>query len=140
MAEIKTKPTQANAMKFLESVEDLQKRADSLIILRMLEEITNQQPVMWGNSMIGFDQFEYKNSKGEKNYWPVIGFSPRKQNLTLYIMPGFERFGSLLEKLGKHTTSKGCLYIKRLSDVDVSVLRKIAEESYRVMKEEGWQA
>lgn len=138
MAEIKTKPTDADALKFLESVEDLQKRADSLVILQMLKEITGDEPVMWGDSMVGFDRFEYKNSKGDKNYWPVIGFSPRKQNLTIYIMPGFERFAGLLEKLGKHSISKGCLYIKRLEDVDVDILKKIAEESYRVMKEEGW--
>ena len=138
MAEVKTKPTSADAVKFLEAVEDQQKRTDSLVILQMLKDISDHDPVMWGDSMVGFDRFEYKNSKGEKNFWPVIGFSPRKQSLTLYIMPGFERFGDLLEKLGKHTTSKGCLYIKRLADVDVSVLKKIAEESYRVMKEEGW--
>jgi len=138
MAEIKTKPTDANVHEFLEAVEDQQKRADSLVLLQMLKEITGDEPVMWGDSMVGFDKFEYKNSKGEKNFWPVIGFSPRKQNLTLYIMPGFERFGGLLEKLGKHTTSKGCLYIKRLSDVDTDILKKIAQESYRVMKEEGW--
>ena len=138
MAEIKTKATDADVSVFLESVEDPQKRADSLVILDMLKDITGDEPVMWGDSMVGFDRFEYKNSKGEKNFWPVIGFSPRKQNLTLYIMPGFERFGSQLEKLGKHSISKGCLYIKRLADVDVSVLKKITEESYRVMKEEGW--
>ena len=86
MAEIKTKATDADVSVFLESVEDPQKRADSLVILNMLKDITGDEPVMWGDSMVGFDRFEYKNSKGEKNFWPVIGFSPR-QNLTLYIMP-----------------------------------------------------
>jgi hypothetical protein len=138
MAEIKTKPTNVDAIKFLESVEDEQKRTDSLELLKMMKEVTGKEPMMWGDSMVGFDTFPYKNSKGEINHWPRIGFSPRKQNLTLYITPGFHQFEDLLEKLGKHTTSKGCLYIKKLADVDKKVLRSIAEKSYKLMKDKNY--
>jgi hypothetical protein len=138
MTEIKTKPTEGDVVKFIESVDDAQKRADSIELLKMMEGITGMKPVLWGDSMIGFDTFPYANSKGEINHWPRIGFSPRKQNLTLYITPGFDQFEDLLGKLGKHTTSKGCLYIKRLADVDKNVLRTIAEKSYRIMKEKNF--
>lgn len=141
MAEIKTKPNDADAVKFLESVEDEQKRADSLELLRMMKEITRKEPVMWGEFIIGFDRFAITSSKGEVNYWPMIAFSPRKQSLTLYFMPPvFQIFKDLLGKLGKHSASKACLYIKKLADVDMKVLRMIAEKSYRMMKEKEEQA
>jgi hypothetical protein len=135
MAEIKTKPTTVDVIKFLDSVDDEQKRSDSMEIMNMMKDVTGKEPVMWGDAMVGFDTFAYTNSKGEVNYWPMIGFSPRKQNLTLYITPGFDQFTEMLGKLGKHTTSKGCLYIKKLADVDKQVLRMIAEKSYQLMKE-----
>jgi hypothetical protein len=135
MAEIKTKPTTVDVIKFLDSVDDEQKRSDSMEIMNMMKDVTGKQPVMWGDAMVGFDTFAYTNSKGEVNYWPMIGFSPRKQNLTLYITPGFDQFTEMLGKLGKHTTSKGCLYIKKLADVDKLVLRMIADKSYQLMKE-----
>ena len=138
MAEIKTKPNGADVLAFLESVDEPQKRVDSLELLKMMKEITGKEPVMWGDSIVGFDSFPYANSKGEINHWPRIGFSPRKQNLTLYITPGFDQFDDLLGKLGKHTTSKGCLYIKRLADVDIKVLQTIAEKSYQMMKEKSY--
>jgi hypothetical protein len=136
MAEIKTKPNDASVTQFLDSVEEEQKRKDSFELLEMMKSITGKEPAMWGDSIVGFDQYAYTNSKGEVNHWPAIGFSPRKQSLTLYIMPGFDRFGGLLEKLGKHKTSKGCLYINKLDDVDQGVLRELAEKSYRIMIEQ----
>jgi hypothetical protein len=136
MAEIKTQPTEASVVKFLESVENDQKRKDSLEILEMMKEITSKEPVMWGDSIVGFDQYPYTNSRGEINHWPAIGFSSRKQSLTLYIMTGFDRFEHLMKKMGKHTTGKGCLYIKNLADVNKQVLHEIAEKSYQVMKEQ----
>jgi len=136
MAEVKTKPNAADAVKFLESLEDEQKREDSLELLDMMKKITGKNPVMWGETIVGFDQYAITSSKGEVNYWPMIAFSPRKQNLTLYLMPPvYQVFEDLLAKLGKHSASKACLYIKRLADVDMSVLQKIAEKSYRMMKE-----
>lgn len=134
MAEIKTKPTNADVIAFLKSRDDNEKIEDCLQLLQMMKEITNQEPVMWGDSIVGFDRYAYTNSRGEVNYWPMIGFSPRKQNLTLYIMTGFDRYEDVLKKLGKHSTGKGCLYIKKLKDVDKKILREIAESSYQVMK------
>jgi hypothetical protein len=138
MAEVKTKPTDADAVKYLESLEDGQKRADSLELLKMMKEITGKEPVMWGEAIIGFDQYAITSSKGEINTWPMIAFSPRKQSLTLYFMPPvYQVFEDLLGKLGKHSASKACLYIKKLADIDMRVLKMIAEKSYRMMKEEG---
>ena len=134
MAQNKTKPNFGNVQDFLEGIEDPVKRSDCLTMAEMMKEITGEEPVMWGDSIIGFDRYPYKNSKGEVNYWPAIGFSPRKQNLTLYIMPGFERYQELLAKLGKHSTGKSCLYIKRLEDVDPQALRQLVEASVQHMK------
>jgi hypothetical protein len=131
MADIKTKPTSADVGQFLESIEDQRKRSDSLEILEMMKEVTGKEPVMWGEFIVGFDQYTVRDSIGNENVWPLIAFSPRKQNLTLYIMPAIDRYGDLLQKLGKHSTGKVCLYIKRLSDVDREVLRRIMEISYR---------
>jgi hypothetical protein len=140
MAEVKTKPTNADAVKFLESLEDEQKRADSLELLKMMKEVTGKKPVMWGDFIVGFDQYAITNAKGEVNYWPMIAFSPRKQSLTLYFMPPvYQVFEDLLGKLGKYSASKACLYIKKLADVDLHVLKKIAEKSYRMMKEKEAQ-
>ena len=136
MAEVKTKPTAADAVIFLESLEDQQKRANSLELLKMMREITGKKPVMWGESIVGFDQYAIISSNGKVNYWPMIAFSPRKQSLTLYFMPPvYQVFEDLLGKLGKHSASKACFYIKKLADVDKHVLQMIAEKSYRMMKE-----
>lgn len=137
MAKIKTKPTKADAMEFLNSVENEQKRADSLEILEMMKKITGKNPVMWGDSIIGFDRYSYTNTTGDVNEWPMIGFAPRKRNLTIYIMPGFERYEALLDELGKHSTGKSCLYINKLADVDKDVLQDIAKISYGVMKKQN---
>ena len=136
MAEVKTKPTNADAMEFLKSIKDPRKRADSLEILKMMKEITGREPVMWGEFIVGFGQYTIRDSRGKENVWPLIAFSPRVQNLTLYVMPGQERYGELLQTLGKHAVSKTCLYIKRMADVDRDVLRKILEISYQAAKKE----
>lgn len=136
MAEVKTKPTNVDPKKFLQSIEDQQKRVDSLEILRMLKEITGKEPVMWGEFIVGFGQYTIRDAKGKENVWPLIAFSPRVQNLTLYLMPGRERYGGLLQRLGKHTSGKTCLYIKRMADVNPDVLRQILEISYLSAKKE----
>jgi len=134
MAGNKTIATKASATKFLDSVEDETKRKDSYVLLEMMQKITGKKPVMWGESIVGFDEYHYKYDSGREGDMLITGFSPRKQNLTLYVMIHTDGFKKLLTSLGKHKTSKACLYIKRLSDVDTDVLYKIIETSYQYYK------
>ena len=131
MAEPKTKPTTASVKKFIDSIEDEKKRKDSRSILTMMRQITGERPKMWGASIVGFGTYHYKYATGREGDWPVTGFSPRKQALTLYIMSGFTKDDALLKKLGKYKTGKACLYIKRLEDVDETILRKLIARSIR---------
>ena len=127
--ELKTKKNKASVSAFINAVEDEQKRKDSEKIVEMMQTITGQPPVMWGSSIIGFGSYHYKGKSSEGD-WMAVGFSPRKQNLTLYLMSGFKDMDAQLKKLGKHSTGKGCLYIKRLADVDEAVLRAMIKDSY----------
>lgn len=129
MAEPKTRKTNASVEDFLNSVADQRKRQDCFVLVDLMREITGSEPSMWGDSIVGFGGYLQTYSTGKEYEWPVTGFSPRKQSLTLYIMSGFEQYDELLDRLGKHTTSKACLYIKRLSDVDMAVLREMIELS-----------
>lgn len=134
MAEAKTKPTKVSVAAFLKTVTDAQKLEDARAVIAMMREATKQDPVMWGTSIIGFGTYSYKYESGREADWPIVGLSPRKQNLTLYIMPGFDGYQDLLSKLGKHTTGRSCLYIKRLSDIDVPTLKKLISRSVAAMK------
>jgi Domain of unknown function (DU1801) len=134
MAELKTKPTKAGVDAFVSKITDPQRRADCAQLTGIVGKAAKAEPVMWGKSIIGFGRYHYKYASGREGDWPIIGLSPRKQNLTLYIMPGFEEFGDLLAKLGPHTTGKSCLYINRLSDIDMKVLTKIVTKSISKMK------
>ena len=139
MSEPKTKPTSQSVKEFLNSVVPEEKRQDSLTLLEMFEKITGEKAVMWGTSIVGFGQYHYKSERSrQEGDWMLVGFSPRKQNLTLYILHG-NKDNPALEKLGKHKTSSGgmggCLYINKLSDVDQIVLAKLIDTSYRSMKE-----
>ncbi len=135
MNAIKTLVTDESVEDFINSVENDVRRADALTLLELHVEETGEQPRMWGTSIIGFGQYHYKSDRSkQEGDWPLIGFSPRKQSLTLYIMPGLNDYSDLLDKLGKHKTSKGCLYINKLSDVDVVVLREIIKRSYEQSK------
>jgi hypothetical protein len=134
MAELKTKVNDASVEAFLNSVADEKKRADAFRILQIMHEETGEPPKMWGNSMVGFGTYHYEYATGRTGDWPEIAFSPRKANLTLYLMPGFGRYDELLGRLGKFTTGKSCLYIKRLSDVDETVLREMVRDSVEVMR------
>lgn len=136
-AELKTKVNDASVTDFLNSVEDEQKRKDTFEILEIVKQITKEEPKMWGSSIVGFGTHHYKYESGREGDSAMIGFSPRKQNITLYIVPGFERYQGLMKKLGKHSTGKSCLYIKRLGDVDVEVLKELITESLQVMKKTG---
>jgi hypothetical protein len=138
MAEAKTKPTKLSVDKFIESQPDEQVRADCAVIAKLMSEATGEQPKMWGTSIVGFGSYHYKYATGREGDMPIVGFSPRKQNLTLYVlMYGFEEQADLLKKLGKHTTGKGCLYIKRLSDVDLPTLKKLIKASVKRQKGRG---
>ncbi|MEX0288966.1 MAG: DUF1801 domain-containing protein [Flavobacteriaceae bacterium] len=130
MANNKTVPNTASVKQFLDAVEDPQKREDSYSLLELMTKITGEAPVMWGPSIVGFGQYHYKYDSGREGDMLLTGFSPRKQNLTLYIMAGFDRYEDLMKKLGKHSTGKSCLYIKRLLDVDMEVLTEIIRSSY----------
>ncbi len=128
MAELKTKLTNASVDKFLKGVKDEQTRADCYQIIEMMNKATKAEPKMWGTSIIGFGNIHLKYESGRELDWFPIGFSPRKQNITLYLMGGLEQ-AELLGKLGKYSTGKGCLYIKKLADVDVKVLNKLITTS-----------
>ncbi len=133
MAELKTKPTDASAEDFLNSVADENKRADSFVLLDMFKRATKEDPRMWGSSIVGFGMYHYKSERSrQEGDWPLVGFSPRKQNLTLYVV--LNVVPELYAKLGKHKTSAGCLYINKLKDVDLDVLEKIIEASYKDAK------
>jgi hypothetical protein len=139
MAEPKTKPTGQSVKEFLNGVVPEEKRQDSLALLDMFEQVTGEKAVMWGTSIVGFGQYHYKSERSrQEGDWMLVGFSPRKQNLTLYILHGNQDNPALAE-LGKHKVSSGgmggCLYINKLSDVDQAVLRKLIATSYRSMKE-----
>lgn len=134
MAEIKTKQTNASVDKFINQIPDEARREDCFKIAKMMEEITGCKPKMWGPSIVGFDTYHYKYASGHEGDWPIAAFSPRKQDLTVYIMPGFEKYTELMEQLGKHRTGKSCLYIRRLSDIHVPTLKKLIRHSVKEMK------
>ena len=134
MAENKTKATKASVDKFINSVEDEGTRQDCKEIIKLMKSITKEDPVMWGPSIIGFGSYHYKYESGREGDMCIAGFSPRKQNLTIYLMPGFEKQKAQLEKLGKYKTSKVCLYIKSLKDVDVKVLKEMITHSVKETK------
>jgi hypothetical protein len=133
MAELKTKQSSASVQAFLKKIEDPQRRADCIAIMELMRAVTRAEPKMWGTSVVGFGNQHLKYESGRELDWFLVGFSPRKQNLTLYLMPGFDRHTALLKQLGKHSIGKGCLYIKRLSDVDVNVLKQLVRESVTAM-------
>lgn len=134
-AELKTKVNDASVKKFLDSVADEGKRNDCFEILKIMKQVTKEEPKMWGASIVGFGSYHYKGASGREGDWMLTGFSPRKQNLTLYLMSGFETHADLLKKLGKFTTSVGCLYIKKLDDVDKKVLKELVTASVKRMKQ-----
>ena len=133
--DIKTRVNEASVEGFLNSVKDEQARADCFEILKIMKQVTKEEPKMWGTSIIGFGSYHYKGASGREGDWMLTGFSPRKQNLTLYLMGGFDTHVDLLKKLGKHKTSVGCLYIKKLEDVDVKILKELIKKSFNTMKQ-----
>ena len=127
MAEPKTRRNDGDVAAYLASVPDQGRRADAEAVCELMAEITGDPPTLWGASIVGFGSKHYRYASGREGGWPVVGFSPRKQSLTLYLMDGFDQHGALLDQLGKHSLGKSCLSIKRLTDVDVTVLRQLVE-------------
>jgi hypothetical protein len=131
MAENKTKPTIASVTAFLNKIQDTQIRNDCFAILKMMQNLSRKEPVMWGSSIIGFGTFHYIYESGREGDTVVIGFSPRKQNISIYMMCGLEKVKGELLNLGKYKTGKGCLYIKSLSDVDTVALKKVLTKGFK---------
>lgn len=133
MAQPKTTKNDASVAAFLEGVAHDKKRQDSFDILNLMRDVTGLEPAMWGDSIVGFGSYRYKYASGREGEWPLVGFSPRKQNLTLYIMPGFDHYEDLLQDLGKFKTGKSCLYINKLEDVDRETLEELVRQSVKHM-------
>jgi hypothetical protein len=129
MAEPKTKLNDASVEDFIDNVADETRRDDCRKVIKLMQKATGEKPKMWGASIIGFGTYTYKYASGTTGDWPLVGLSPRKTNLTLYIMDGFAHYDELMAKLGKHKTGKSCLYLNKLADVDLKVLRELIEQS-----------
>lgn len=131
MGELKTKKNDASVEEFLGSVDNETRRADGFRLLDIFTRVTGETPKMWGSSIVGFGQYHYKSERSsQEGDWPLVGFSPRKQNLTLYVIGQYD-LDDLLSKLGKHKKSVGCLYINKLEDVDVEVLEKVIDTAFK---------
>jgi len=133
MAELKTKQNEQSVEDFLGEIADEKRRQDCFTVLELMKKLTEQEPKMWGASIVGFGNYKYKYKSGREGEWFVTGFSPRKQNLTLYIMSGFTRYDELLAKLGKHKTGKSCLHINKLEDVNLQILEEMIESSVSIV-------
>lgn len=134
MAENKTKPNKASVTAFLNGIEDEQKRRDAKKVAAMMREATGSRAKMWGANIVGFGEYHYKYASGREGDFMITGFSPRKQALTLYVIPGFKHFETMMNKLGKYKTGRSCLYIKHLSDIDEKVLKRLIVASVKHMR------
>ena len=130
MAKLKTQRNDASVEEFIAAIADQTRREDATALSQLMTKVTGLAPTMWGDAMVGFGNYEYTYASGRTGAWFAIGFSPRKQNQTIYLMDGFGEYQSLLTDLGKHSVSKSCLYIKRLSDVDLTVLEDLLRRSF----------
>jgi hypothetical protein len=135
MADNKTKPNKISVTDFIEKIENGQKRKDAFALLDFFTKLTEKDPVMWGPSIIGFGSYHYIYDSGREGDMLLTGFSPRKTALTVYIIAGFKEYADLLEKLGKHKTGKSCLYLKKLSDIDMNILKELVSKSMKHIKE-----
>lgn len=136
MVELKTKETKESVSDFLDKISDQNRKKDCKLVLKLMKEATKTAPKMWGESIVGFGRYRYKYASGREAEWFVTGFSPRKNDLTLYIYPGLQAYDDLLKRLGKHKASKSCLHIKKLSDVDMDVLKEIINQSVKNMSDQ----
>ena len=134
MAEAKTQSTKASVAAFLSAIPDEQRRKDCKAVAKLMQEATGEKPVLWGASIVGFGAYRYEYAGGGTGDWPVVGFSPRKNDLVLYLMAGFERHADLMAKLGRHKTGKSCLYLRQLADADPAVLKELVGRSVAAME------
>jgi len=134
MSQNKTRPNDRGVKKFVSGISDEKKREDALSLLELMKQATKTEPRMWGDSLIGFGSYHYRYDSGREGDYFMTGFSPRKQNLTIYIMPGFDKYKDIMKRLGRYTTGKSCLYIKKLEDVDLTVLKELIRQSFTDMK------
>ena len=134
MAEAKTKKTKASVATFLAKIDDPARRADCNTIAEMMQRITGEPPAMWGDAIVGFGMYRYAYASGQSGDWPVIAFSPRKGDISVYLLPDFPKKQALLAKLGTHKSGKSCLYLKRLAGIDLDVLEELVEESVKGME------
>lgn len=135
MATLKTQPNDRDVTEFLASIEDIQRREDCFKLLTLMQEITDETPQYWHSNIVGFGTYHYRYESGREGDWFITGFSPRKQNLTLYIIAGFDKYEELMNQLGRHKTGKSCLYVNRLADIDMKVLRELIARSVHFMRE-----
>lgn len=134
MAELKTKPNDRNVNELINSIENTEKIQDCHVLIEIMKEITKSEPKIWGDSIVGFGDYHYKYKSGREGDWFFTGFSPRKQNISVYIMTYLEHFDELLGKLGKFKKGKSCLYIKKLRDVDIEVLKELIRLSVELLQ------
>jgi hypothetical protein len=137
MTEPKTRPTKESVPRFLRALPDERHRRDAIALAQLMEGITKAKPEMWGSSIVGFGRYRLTYANGRHAEWPLVAFSPRKRELTIYLEQGFTRERQLLRKVGKHKTSKVCLYIKSLEDVDMPTLKALIRKSIKVTKGQG---
>lgn len=136
MAAIKTQQNEASVEAFLQTIKEEQKRKDCDVLLKMMKAATKEKPKMWGSSIIGFGKYHYKSERSkQEGDWYITGFSPRKQNITIYILPSVDSYKDLVKKLGKYKNSVSCLLINKLSDVDQAALKELISTAYKQMKE-----
>jgi len=134
MATLKTQENEASVKQFIDGLENSSRKKDCLTVKKMMQEITGKRARMWGSSIVGFGSYHYKYASGREGDYLVTGFSPRKQNFTIYIMPGYTNYQHLLDKIGKHKLGRSCLYVKSLDDIDLDVLRTLVTDSVIEMK------
>jgi hypothetical protein len=130
MYTLKTRPSNQSAVEFVNSLPQGQRKTDCLRLLRVFSELFTDQPVLWGDSIVGFGIYRYANKAGDTHEWFRLGFSPRSQNLTIYVMEGYSKYADLLSRLGKFHTGVACLYMKRLDDIDIDVLKELLVRAY----------
>ena len=134
MSELKTKPNKKSVKRFLNAIGNEKRKQDAYVLLDLLQELSGKPAVLWGDSIVGFGSYHYKYATGREGDWPVTGFSPRKQNLSIYVMLGFSRYQALMDELGKYKTGKSCLYVNKLEDIDMAILKKLLKRSIADMR------
>ena len=137
MTELKTQRNDASVEDYLNALEDPRKREDCLVLLQMMREVTSEEPAMWGGSIVGFGSYRYRYNSGRRGEWFITGFAPRRRDLTVYIMPGFDRYQDLMQRLGKHKTGVSCLYLTRLANIDLETLRELVTRSVTDMLQDN---